>query len=69
MSFFDYWRAKEGETFEEEWRNKLIWGDNLLVMGSFLQKFAGKIDMDYEVFPRMNKSPEEMTQEICVSAR
>ena len=27
--------------------NKLIWGDNLLVMGSLLEKFAGKIDLIY----------------------
>ena len=32
---------------ETEWRNKLIWGDNLLVMGSLLEKFAGKIDLIY----------------------
>ena len=25
--------------------NKLIWGDNLLVMGSLLEKPAGKIDL------------------------
>jgi adenine-specific DNA-methyltransferase len=30
-----------------EWRNKLIWGDNLLVMGSLLEKFAGKVDLIY----------------------
>ncbi len=30
-----------------EWRNKLIWGDNLLVMGSLLEEFAGKIDLIY----------------------
>ncbi len=29
------------------WRNKLIWGDNLLVMGALLEKFAGKIDLIY----------------------
>ena len=28
-------------------RSKLIWGDNLLVMGSLLEKFAGKIDLIY----------------------
>jgi adenine-specific DNA-methyltransferase len=32
---------------EAEWRNKLIWGDNLLVMGSLLDKFAGRIDLIY----------------------
>jgi adenine specific DNA methylase Mod len=34
-------------TFEEGWKNKLIWGNNLLVMGSLLEKFAGKIDLIY----------------------
>ncbi|GIX46084.1 MAG: site-specific DNA-methyltransferase [Candidatus Tectimicrobiota bacterium] len=47
QTLFDVWEGKEGETFEEGWRNKLIWGDNLLVMGSLLEKFAGKIDLIY----------------------
>ena len=46
-SLFEMWQAKEGDTFEEGWRNKLIWGDNLLVMSSLLEKFAGKIDLVY----------------------
>ena len=46
-SLFDVWEGKEGNTFEDGWRNKLIWGDNLLVMGSLLEKFAGKIDLVY----------------------
>lgn len=29
------------------WRNKLIWGDNLLVQSALLQDFAGKIDLIY----------------------
>ncbi len=32
---------------EAQWRNQLIWGDNLLVMSSLLEKFAGKIDLIY----------------------
>jgi adenine-specific DNA-methyltransferase len=47
LSLFDVYQGKEGDTFEEGWRNKLIWGDNLLVMGSLLEKFAGKIDLIY----------------------
>ncbi|MEW5865541.1 MAG: DNA methyltransferase [Bacillota bacterium] len=39
--------GKEGKTFGEGWRNKLIWGDNLLVIGSLLEEFAGKIDLIY----------------------
>ena len=45
QSLFDVYEGKEGDTFEEGWRNKLVWGDNLLVMGSLLEKFAGKIDL------------------------
>ena len=46
-TLFDVWEGKEGDTFEAGWRNKLIWGDNLLVMGSLLEKFAGKLDLIY----------------------
>jgi DNA modification methylase len=46
-SLFDIYEGKEGDTFEEGWKNKLIWGDNLRVMGSLLEKFAGKIDLIY----------------------
>src|SRR6266516_7431117 len=44
---FDVYEGKEGDTFAEGWRNKLVWGDNLLVMGSLMEKFAGKIDLIY----------------------
>ena len=47
QSLFDVYDGTEGDTFEEGWKNKLIWGDNLLVMGSLLEKFAGKIDLIY----------------------
>lgn len=47
ISLFDVWEGKEGDSFEEGWRNKLIWGDNSLVMGSLLKHFAGKIDLIY----------------------
>ncbi|MCS7056189.1 MAG: site-specific DNA-methyltransferase, partial [Thermoflexales bacterium] len=46
-TLFDIYEGKEGDTFEDGWKNKLIWGDNLLVMGSLLEKFAGKIDLIY----------------------
>ena len=46
-SLFDFYSGKEGDTFADGWRNKLIWGDNLLVMGSLLEKFAGKVDLIY----------------------
>ena len=47
LGLFDVYEGREGDTFEAGWRNKLIWGDNLLVMGSLLEKFAGKIDLIY----------------------
>lgn len=47
FSLFNTYQGDEGDTFEEGWKNKLIWGDNLLVMNSLLEKFAGKIDLIY----------------------
>ena len=46
-SLFDVYGGTEGDTFEEGWKNKLIWGDNLLVMGSLLERLAGKVDLIY----------------------
>lgn len=31
----------------DNWRNKLIWGDNKYVMAALLEQFAGKIDLIY----------------------
>jgi adenine-specific DNA-methyltransferase len=48
-TLFDFWRYEEGQRAApgDGWRNKLIWGDNLYVMGSLLEHFAGKIDLIY----------------------
>lgn len=48
-TLFDYWQEEKAQTTEpgDGWRNKLIWGDNLYVMGSLLENFAGKIDLIY----------------------
>ena len=46
-SLFEVYRGSKGDTFEDGWTNKLIWGDNLLVMQSLLDEFAGKIDLVY----------------------
>ena len=46
-TLFNIYEGTEGDTVEEGWKNKLIWGDNLLVMGSLLEKFSGKIDLIY----------------------
>ncbi len=32
---------------ESNWHNKLIWGDNLLVLASLLAEYAGKVDLIY----------------------
>lgn len=47
MTLYDMWQKKEGDTFEEGWKNKLIWGENKYIMSSLLDKFAGKIDLIY----------------------
>jgi len=48
-TLFDFWRAEEEQKAApgDGWRNKLIWGDNLYLMGSLLEHFAGKIDLVY----------------------
>ncbi len=46
-TLFATYQGTEGETFESGWKNKLIWGDNLHVMGSLMERFAGKIDLIY----------------------
>ena len=46
-TLFDVYEGKEGNTFEGGWANKLIWGDNLLVMNSLRARFAGQIDLVY----------------------
>ena len=46
-TLYDFWNVKEEETFDKGWKNKLIWGDNKIVMSSLLEKFAGKITLIY----------------------
>src|ERR1035437_344965 len=46
-TLYDIWEGNEAETFEEGWKNKLVWGDNLLVAGSLFEKFAGQVDLIY----------------------
>ncbi len=47
LPLFNVYEGNEGDTFERGWKNKLIWGDNQLVMESLLQQFAGTIDLIY----------------------
>ncbi len=63
-TLFDVYEGKEGDTFAEGWRNKLIWGDNLLVMGALLQKFAGKVDLIYIDPPFATGADFSFTAEI-----
>jgi adenine-specific DNA-methyltransferase len=48
-TLFDYWQFDEGQSAgpDGDWRNKLIWGDDLYVMGSLLEHFAGQTDLIY----------------------
>ncbi len=64
MGLFDVYEGSEGDTFEEGWRNKLIWGDNMLVMGSLLEKFAGKVDLIYIDPPFATGADFSFTTEI-----
>src|SRR5207249_439211 len=47
LTLFEAYEGDDGETFETGWRNKLIWGENALVMSSLLDQFAGKVDLIY----------------------
>ena len=40
-------RADLPDWWEPGWRNRLIWGDNGLVLSSLLEEFAGKVDLIY----------------------
>jgi len=74
---FDYYKGEEGDTFETGWKNKLIWGDNKLVMSSLLEKFAGKIKLiyidppfatgaDFKVNIEIGEEGEEITKEHSI---
>lgn len=47
QTLFDYWEPNEGTTFEEGWRNKLIWGDKEYVLPSLLPDLAGSVNLVY----------------------
>ena len=64
LPLFDVYEGNEGDTFEDGWKNKLIWGDNLLVTGSLLEKFAGKIDLIYIDPPFATGADFSFTAEI-----
>src|SRR5665811_1817772 len=77
LGLFDPYQGKEGDTFEAGWRNKLIWGDNLLVMASLLEKFAGKVDLiyigppfatgaDFSFTTEVGESGEELVKEQSI---
>ena len=63
-SLFDVYEGNEGDTYDSGWKNKLIWGDNLLVMSSLLEKFAGKIDLIYIDPPFATGADFSITTEI-----
>jgi len=77
FGLFDNWKGDEGETFEKGWKNKLIWGDNKLIMSSLLEKYAGKINLiyidppfatgaDFKVNIEIGEEGEEVTKEHSV---
>ncbi len=64
MTLFDVWEGNSAETFEDGWRNKLIWGENKLVMSSLLDQFAGKVDLVYIDPPFATGADFSFTAEI-----
>ena len=77
LGLFDYLRDDEGETFKNGWKNKLIWGDNKLIMSSLLEKYAGKINLiyidppfatgaDFKVNIEIGEEGEEITKEHSI---
>jgi len=77
ISLYDNWEANEGDTFEEGWKNKLIWGDNKLVISSLLENFAGKINLiyidppfatgaDFKFRVQIGEEAEEITKEHSI---
>jgi len=48
LTLFDVWDgSNEGSSFEDGWRNKLIWGENSLVVSSLLSNLSGKVRLIY----------------------
>jgi adenine-specific DNA-methyltransferase len=77
QTLFDCYRGDEGQTFEEGWKNKLIWGDNKLVMSSLLEKCAGRINLiyidppfatgaDFKFKIQVGEKAEEITKEHSI---
>lgn len=47
-TLFDVWESTNTDgPGEVDWRNKIIWGDNRLVMASLLQSYTGKFSLIY----------------------
>ena len=47
-TLFDVWESSSSQELNEsEWRNKLIWGDNKLIMSSLVDSFASKFSLIY----------------------
>jgi adenine-specific DNA-methyltransferase len=61
---FAFANQKTETVDSDTWHNKLIWGDNLLVMSSLLQQYAGKIDLIYIDPPFATGADFSFTTEI-----
>ena len=57
---FSYTKAGDAA----EWKNKLIWGDNLLVLSSLMDAFAGKVDLVYIDPPFHSGADFSVTTEV-----
>lgn len=75
-TLFDVWdTASEGKADLVDWRNKLIWGDNQLIMESLISNFSNSIDLIYIDPPfavgsdfklQINIGEEDLTKEASM---
>jgi hypothetical protein len=54
---------------EEEWRNRLIWGDKKYVLPSLLSEFVGKVNLIYIDLPFAMGADFSFTASHCNTAR
>lgn len=47
LTLFDLYTENTSDTIGDDWKNKLIWGDNKYVMSGLLANYTGKIDLIY----------------------
>lgn len=47
LTLFDLYTENTSDTMGDNWKNKLIWGDNKYILSGLLTNYTGKIDLIY----------------------